>query len=142
MHDGPVTTVGLMREGRLRVHRADVFASELQQLRDGPVEIRITRRQATRSATMNAYYWTACVGRVASEMHQTPIAVHTVATQILIPQSVALVDRHGGVRGEYVIGGSTSKLTREQFRDYLTAFKRWVTEDLNMRVPDFEERSA
>jgi len=137
-HDGPVFGRGLVRQGRLRIDQANVFAAQLQQLRDGVVEIAIARKRATRSQQANRFYWGQCVAPVAEHTGYTANEIHELAKQMFLPKRLAVADTHGEVRGEFVIGASTTRLTTLEFSEFIEAFRAWAAETLDVQIPPAE----
>lgn len=134
-HDGPVFGRGIVRNGRLRIEQSNVFAAQLQSLRDGVVEIQIERKRATRSQQANRYWWGVCVALVSEHTGYTPDEVHELAKHMFLPKRLAVADGNGEVLGEFVIGGSTTKLTTAAFADFVDAFRKWAGESLGVVIP-------
>lgn len=135
-HDGPVFGNGVVKDGRLRILRSDVFAAQLATLRDGAVEIAISRKRATRSQEQNAWYWSCLVGLVAEHTGYSPNEIHEVYKAKFLPKRLAMCDGNGEIKGEFVIGGTTAKLTTVQFSDYCEEIRAWAAQDLGVHIPD------
>ncbi len=129
---------GMMRRGRLRLLRAEVLSAQLAMLRNGPVEITIRRRFATRSQAQNNFYWVALVQPIADHTGYPPSVVHQLLKAKFLPRTVAVHDRNGTIQGEYVLGGTTRTLTVGEFADYCRAIETWVTEELGFAIPSPE----
>jgi hypothetical protein len=134
--DGPIIGSGLVRGGRLRIVRSDVFAAGLAALRDGPVEIRIERQRATRSTEQNGWYWSCLVGLVAEHTGYTPDEIHEIYKAKFLPKRLAIADGNGEIRGEFVIGGTTARLSTSEFSEYCEAIRGWAAEALGVAIPD------
>jgi hypothetical protein len=137
--DGPVFGRGLMRQGRLRITQANVFAAQLQQLRDGVVEIAVARKRATRSQQANRYWWGVCVAAVADHTGYTPNEIHALAKQLFLPKRIAIADGHGEIRDEVVIGASTTRLTTLEFSEFIEAFRQWAADTLDVYIPPADQ---
>ena len=135
-HDGPVFGSVLVRNGRLRIARADVLASEIARLRDGVYQVTIGRRQASRSHQQNAWYWSCVVGAVAEHTGHSPGEIHEIYKAKFLPHRIALCDGNGEVMGDFVIGGTTTTLNTAQFADYCDNIRRWALEALGVSIPD------
>lgn len=135
-HDGPIFGSGTVRQGRLRIHRSDVFGAQLQTLRDGPVEIRVERKRATRSQDQNAWYWSCLVGMVAEHTGYTPDEIHEIYKAKFLPKHLTFADRNGEIHGEFVIGGTTTTLTTVQFSEFCEAIRQWAADTLDISIPD------
>lgn len=134
-NDGPIFGRGVVRNGRLRIEQSNVFAAQLQSLRDGVVEIQIERKRATRSQQANRFYWGVLVDLVASHTGYTPDEIHEIFKAKFLPKRLAVQDGNGEIKGEFVIGGTTTKLTTGEFSDYCRAIEQWATEDLGIMFP-------
>lgn len=133
--DGPIFGRGRMHAGRLRLEQANVFAAQLQTLRDGVVEIAIARQRATRSQQANRYWWGVCVALVAEHTGYTPHEIHELAKQMFLPKRLVVADRHGEVRDEVVIGASTTRLNTLEFSEFVEQFRLWAAETLGVIIP-------
>lgn len=133
--DGPIFGAGIVRKGRLRIVRSDVFAAQLSELRDGPVELRVSRQRATRSTSANARYWVGIVAPIAEHTGYSPEEIHEILKAKFLPKRLAVQDGNGEIRGEFVIGGTTTTLTPADFSEYCDRAERWAAEDLGVRFP-------
>jgi hypothetical protein len=130
--EGPVIGRGRMRDGRLRIEQANRLAAELQQLRNGVVEITIARQRVTRSEAANAFYWASLVDRLAHRTLYTPRQIHELFKVRFLPLRLAVPNRCGEVQAEVVIGGTTRGLSPVRFADYCQAIEAWLTDDLGL----------
>ena len=129
---------GEVRRGKLTIRQSDVLSAQLSRLRDGPVEIRITRKRATRSQQQNRYYWGVVVALIAEHTGYTAEETHTVLKQRFLPKRLAMANRNGEIVGEYVIGGSTAALSLGEFTDYLEQIKDFALTELDVAIPNAE----
>jgi hypothetical protein len=134
--DGPVHGVGIVRNGRLQIVRSNVFSAQLSMLRDGPVDISVGRQKATRSQVQNSWYWSCLVGMVADHTGYSPQEIHEIYKGKFLPKTLALQDGNGEIKGEFVIGGTTTKLTPEEFAEYCDRIRQWAAETLDVNIPD------
>ncbi len=130
-----VSTLGEIRRGKLCVKGADYFSARLARFRDGPVEITVERKHATRSTNQNAWYWSQVVGLVAEHTGYTPDEIHEIYKAKFIPKELAIADGNGEVVMEVVIGGSSAKLDTAQFSDYCERIREWAA-TLGVVIPD------
>jgi NinB protein len=134
-----VLCAGEVRRGRLRVLRANHCSAQLGTLREGPVEITIRRRYATRSQEQNRFYWGVLVDTLAQAMAGegwTEDDTHKFLKAQFLPKRLAAIDRNGRIHGEYVVGGSTRRLTVGEFADYLRAIETWMVDELGLVLPE------
>jgi hypothetical protein len=64
-----------------------------------------------------------------------------------LPKHLSVPNQNGEIVGEFVIGGSTTKLNKLEFGEYCDSIVRWAAEDLGLVIPDpdpawREKRSA
>ena len=129
---------GTVKGGRLKITVIPAIAS----LPDGPVELVVSRRKATRSAQANAYYW----GVVLEALHRLtgyePDELHDICKAKFLPKRVAFCDGNGEVVGDYVVGGTTTRLSTNEFYDYVERIRRWAADELNCPIPSPHEDAA
>ena len=127
-----VEWIGQMVKGNLQIHNREQFMDALSQLKDGVVIISVSDR-STRSGAQNRYYWSVVVrllsettGYEAEEMHEV----------LKLKFNRKTVD----VAGEEMdIGGTTTKMTTEQFNEYIGQIQRWAAQELGCIIPDPHE---
>jgi hypothetical protein len=130
-----VTTATLVR-GRLKLRNWNRVASELQAMRDCELLVTITRNRATRSLAQNRWYWGCLVGLVAEHTGYTADEIHEIYKGKFLPKRLAMADGHGEIFGEFVIGGSTTRLNTEQFSAYCESIREWAADELGVVIPD------
>lgn len=135
-HDGPIFGVVRVREGRWKVLHANLFADQASRLRDGLYELRVERKRATRSVDQNAWYWACVVGLVAEHTGYTPDEIHEIYKAKFIPKRLAVANGNGEIKGEFVIGGTTTSLTTVEFSEYCEAIRQWAAQELEVVIPD------
>lgn len=138
MATGPVVCSAFVESGRLKVRNKHFLETALSALRDGEYELRIDRKRATRSEQQNRYWWGVCVELVSEHTGYTPEEVHEFAKQTFLPKKLAMADGNGEIVGECVIGGSTTKLDKIQFGEFVERFRQWAAETLDIVIPDPE----
>ncbi len=124
--DGPIYASGTVRNGRLKLHQSNRLSGELSDLRDGPVEIEIKRKPATRNISQNSLYWVGVVAPLAEHTGYSSDEMHEILKAKFLPKHVAVSDKNGEIVGEFVIGGSTTKLTKADFSRYLDDIAVWA----------------
>ena len=127
---------GVVTAGRLKVRNWSGLTRALARFRDGEVVITIARRRATRSAQANAYYWSQVVGLVADHTGHTPDEIHEIYKAKFLPKRLSFADGNGVVVGEFVIGGTTTRLTKTEFYEYVEQIRLWAAEELGVVIPD------
>lgn len=130
------TLTARLTKGKLCVRAWSRLAEVLKHWRDGEYTITIERKHANRSQKQNAYWWGVCVRLVSEHTGYDPDDVHELAKHMFLPKHLAVADGNGEVVGEYVLGGSTSKLNTLEFGEFIERFRRWAAETLDVAIPD------
>jgi hypothetical protein len=136
------TLTATVREGKLEI--SDKAKAEMRQAlaawKDGPVIVEVSRRVARRSAEQNAYWWAVCVDRVHQKLKDqgwTPEDVHDYAKAICLDKADAARGINGKLLGEdYVIGGSTAKLNKLEFSEFVERWRQHAAEKFSVEIPD------
>ncbi len=114
------------------------MASVLSRWRDGDVVVSIAPRRATRSQQQNRWYWGVVVEMLSDHTGYTPDEIHDVLKAKFLPKRLAVSDGNGEIRGEFVIGGSSRQLDKNEFAEFCESVRRWAAEDLGVVIPDPE----
>jgi len=126
-----------MRRGKLQVSVTKDFTAQLKTFRDGPVTVRIERKRASRSQAQNRLYWGVYVDALSQHTGHTPDEIHDLLKAKFLPKKLAVCNGNGEVVGEYVLGGSTTKLDVLEFGAYLDAIREWAL-SLSCVLPEKE----
>jgi hypothetical protein len=122
-----------------KLHVAPSMRSAMQEALlvwpDGPVTLTVEREVATRSVQANAYYWAVVLKALADHTGYTPDELHEICKVKFLPKDVALKRGNGKVLAEFVIGGSTVRLSTVEFYDYVEQVRQWAFEALDVDVP-------
>lgn len=130
------TASGFVKDGELVIRNQRGWRRALAAFRRCEVVVTIECRHATRSVNQNAWYWAQVVGLVAEHTGHTPDEIHEIYKAMFLPKQLAIVDGNGEIQGEYVIGGSTTKLNRLQFGEFCEQARKWAAETLSVDIPD------
>jgi len=131
-----VMTTGRVEGGKLHVRRQAWLKDRIAHMKDGEVTVTVARKHATRSGDQNAYWWGVCVHLVSEHTGYDPDEVHQLAKQMFLPKALAVPNGNGEIVGEYVIGGTTTTLTKIEFGEFVERFRRWAAETLDVNIPD------
>lgn len=88
-------------------------------------------RQLLRTLPQNKLYWPVYVGIVADHLGYFPDELHEEYKLMFNPQDSKLIP------GEKV-GGSTKKMTRKQFSEYLEKIRIWAMIEHGIDLPEAE----
>lgn len=141
MRDEIVTTAET-RKGRLKIRNWNRVSSEIARSRDGEWTITFRRARATRSRSQNAWYWGCVVGFVAEHTGYTAEEIHEIYKAKFLPKTLAFADGNGEVLGEFVIGGSTTRLNTVEFSEFCERIREWAADSLGVVIPDPQEVAA
>lgn len=133
-----IVTTGYVRSGRLDIRRKKDMQAALQRMHDCEVLITITPRKAARSQPQNRWYWGVIVELISEHTGYTPDEIHEVLKAKFLPKRLAVSDDNGEIKGEFVIGGTTTRLNKIEFGEYCESIRRWAAEDLGVVIPDPE----
>lgn len=136
MSTEPIERSCLVKDGALHVRNRTRLLEQIGELSDGEYVLRIERRRATRSIEQNKYWWSVCVELVSEHTGYTPDEVHELAKQMFLPKKLAVSKGNGVIVGEAVLGGSTTKLNKVEFYDFVERYRQWAREDLGVVIPD------
>ncbi len=117
--------------------RFDDAVAALDDRRDYEVVIR--RLHANRSQQSNRYYWAVVVALLSEHTGYTPDETHELLKMQFIPKRLAFLDGNGEVKGEFVVGGSTRKMTTAEFQSYIESIRVWAAQELSVVIPDPNE---
>ena len=106
------------------------------------VEVIIRKRRSKRSDRQNAWYWSQILELLSERTGHTPDELHEYCKARFIPKRLAICDGNGVVIDDRVVGGSTTKLNREQMADFCEEIRRWAAEDLGLVIPDPDPTGA
>jgi hypothetical protein len=123
---------GVLKMGSVNTKRIAAF---LKKRRDCEVVITIERRHATRSVVQNAWYWSGVLGTLSTHTGYTVDEMHELMKAKFLPKKLALVDGNGVIQDDFIIGGSTTKLNKIEFGDYIEAIRQWAAETLDVNIP-------
>jgi hypothetical protein len=136
-----IVTTGRIESGRLEIHNRERFVDAIKAARDGPVIVTIERAHATRSASQNAYYHGVVVKLISEHTGYSPKETHELLKALHLPRDLASDGRNGVLMGaeQYVLGGSTAKLNKVEFGEFVEAVRRWAAEEIGLAIPDPQE---
>src|SRR5262252_1564389 len=135
--DVKVVVTGYTDDGKLHISppQRHMLQEAVLVWPNGPVSIVVERRHATRSVQANAYYWGVVVKALSDYTGSTPDEMHDILKMKFLPKDVCIAAPNGEVIGEFVIGGSTARLTTLEFYDYVEQIRGWSFEQLDVDIP-------
>lgn len=130
-----VITSAYVKDGKLTVRNRQHLLETIARWKDGECIVTVERAHATRSKAQNDYYFSVVVERVAEHWKKSPKETHEILKAVYLPHEMALKGLNGTLMKGYVIGGSTAKLDKLQFMDYLEAIVMHFAEH-GLVIPD------
>lgn len=137
MSGWPIVLPVRLAGGKLQMS-AQRLADALRGRKDGELRLILERVTATRSLQANKFYWGVIVETLSEHTGYEPDEMHEILKSKFLPKKLAVADGNGEIVGEFVIGGSTTKLDKAAFADYLRKIQQWAAEDLGVVIPDAE----
>lgn len=122
--------------GKLHIRNKRKFDELIATWRDCPAIVTVERAHATRSKAQNDYYHSVVVPRVAAALRMDPKFAHEILKAQFLPHEAAQRGTNGRLMNGLVIGGSTTRLNKLEFIDYLEAIVMWSAETLKIYIPD------
>lgn len=130
---------GYLRSGRIELDDRFAFNTLLRNRPDGRVLVKVG--PPNRSEQANAYYWHV-LGLIAGHTGESEDDLHEYFKVKFISKRVALCDGNGEVKDDVVIGGSTAKLDRQTFFDYVENVRHFALIELRVETPDPDPKLA
>lgn len=119
--------IGYIQNGKLIPQDKNKLLEMLKKSEGKWFELNINRRD--RSNSQNRYYWGVIIRTVSEDTGQDGDTVHEyLKTQFLRKQIVFN-------KKEYIVVGSTSDLTTEEFETYAEKCRQHVGEILGIQIP-------
>ncbi len=131
-----VVGTGRVKAGRLFIDHRRHFDQQVRAMPERwTLEVLVRRLRATRSPEANRYYGGVVLAALSAHTGYTVDELHDLMKMKFLPRALALNDGNGEVKGEYVLGGSTRKLTTGEFHAYVEQVRQFAAE-LDCVVPD------
>lgn len=126
-----------LRSGVVTIKHRRHMDESLKRWKDCDLVVTFERQHATRSKAQNDYYYSVVVARIADKWKKNVKDTHEVLKALHLPHDLALNGTNGVLMNGYVIGGSTSRLDKLRFIEYLERIVGWAAEQpLYLPIPD------
>ena len=130
------TFQGSIEKGHKLDFPRDRFKRCLLAFNEGQlVTITIAVSHKDRSLSQNSYYWGVVIQYISDFTGYEPNELHDELKRKFNPQASRLTN------GE-TYGGSTTKLSTGEFKDYVERIVRWAAMELHVFIPDPNEVEA
>jgi hypothetical protein len=135
-------TSARLEKGVLTIRNRRQMDEALKRWQDCNCIVTIERAHATRSKAQNDYYHSVVVARIADKFKRDPKEMHEILKAVHLPHAKAQRGENGTLMNGYVIGGSTTKLNKLEFIEYLETIVQWAAErDIVIPDPDPDWRA-
>lgn len=137
-----LATFGRVEGGKLFISKRQDFDQAIARWKDCRVSVVVERLHATRSKAQNDFYWSVVVARIAGhwaakmKRNVSPEEVHELLKAQFIPPDKAQRGENGTLINGLVIGGTTTKLNKLEFIEYLESIVGWAAEKFDLYIPD------
>lgn len=135
----PIWMGGYKEGNKITFDDTFAFSTMLRSRPDSRVLVRVG--PPNRSDQANAYYWHV-LGLIEEHTGHDSDELHEYFKQKFIPKRVAICDGNGEVKDDAVVGGSTAKMNRSDFYDYVEAVRHFALVELNVETPDPDPKLA
>lgn len=127
---------GRVDDGKLKIRGRRMFDEALSSWKDCEVSVTIEKKHATRSQQQSRYYFGVVLALIAEHTGYTVDELHEWAKAKFLPKHLALTDGNGTIVDEHIVGGSTTKLNKLEFGEYVEEIRRFAAESLDINIPD------
>jgi hypothetical protein len=132
----PIQCGARITSGKLRVYSRRQFDKLIAALPDCECILTLEKAHATRSRPQNDYYFAVVVDRIAAKWKKPTKDAHELLKAQFLPHDLAAKGLNGTLINGLVIGGSTAKLNKLQFIEYLETIVGWAAEKWDLYIPD------
>lgn len=115
-------------DGKIKFYEQQLLSEHLKTLNDGEAIFRPLRKN--RSLNQNDYYWGVVLSLLEKETGNDQDAIHEFIKDRFL--SKRQVEFNGQ---EFVVSGSTRKLTTAEFEELMEKVRAWAQIDLNINIP-------
>lgn len=142
-----VETTGRMTLGKLGMRNRARFLLELSRMRDGEVEVVVSRKHAIRTLRANNYYWGVIVEVLSEHTGYTPDEIHDYCKRHFLPREHArddlvIINTNGEQVETFCQGAlTTTRLNKVDFYEFCERIRVWAEQDVLLLIPTPQEAS-
>lgn len=116
------------------------FDAAMRRFPDGAVVVEVKTPKAKRSNQANRLYWAGYVQPIAEHTGYDKLAIHSYLKKRFLPnQHLMIQNAAGEIIDETDIEPTTTKLSKQDFADYLAAIQAWAVSELGVDVGSNQE---
>lgn len=131
-----VTTLAELVGGTLRIRNQRKFDRALLLMPDGEVILTVRTKTAKRSNAQNRYYFGVVLAMMAEETGHDVEDLHDDMCARFMTRTLYYTNAQTGEMEERVIPGRTSKLSVNDFYEFVKKVRRFAAEFLCLSIPD------
>lgn len=122
---------GKVKNGKLKLDNPQGYLVTLSRLEGQDIELTIKKQRQVRSLQQNAYYWSVVVAILADYFGYEPDELHDELKLKFNP-------KHSKIDYDKTYGGTTTKMSTQEFSDYIDRVIRWASLEYNIVIPTAE----
>lgn len=132
-----VQHTAFLKDGRVHIRHRKLFDKLCAQFREGAeLLVTVERVTATRSPEANRFYWAGLVTPIAEATGHTKNEMHEILKRMFLPHVVLVPGKGGVIVAEFQLGGSTRKLDKNEFYEYMEEIRAWASTELGLVFPE------
>ena len=112
-----------IESGKLENFDRESFEKKLTKFKDGDVSLLVQDTPVIRSPEANAYYWAHVIKLWVEHTGYKPLEMHETFKSLYNPVVVFKVDIKKGLRESHTTGGTTTKMTKRRFWEFIQDVK-------------------
>jgi hypothetical protein len=115
-----------IKGGVMTLQNKSGFSNYLRGLKNGLYEVVVRKIQNTRSLQQNSYLWGVVYQLISDDTGMTPEEVHDFCKVMFLKKRV----------GRFMTLGSTAKLSKLAFIEYVESVSMWAAQELGIVIPE------
>lgn len=129
---------GIKRGGRIEWDDASGFTDELQMMKDGSVIVRVelATPKVIRTLKLLRYYFGHVIRLMAEDQQVDKDYMHDLMCDRFLKHTVHIVNKRTGEMHEREVAGRSSKLTSDEFWEFILKVRLFAAEFLNIETRD------
>jgi hypothetical protein len=133
-----VAATGVLHGGKLRLDDKLGFAADIAGMKDGSIVLTVVHgtEKAIRSTRANRYYYGVVLKAIKGETGQDLDDIHDFMCQRFLTRRMFLVNNRSGEVEEGEVAGRSSKLSPDDFFEFVEKVRLFATEFFGIRIED------
>lgn len=120
---------GTVEKGKLALDRPDRYLVQLSALNGKKVELILRKRRSQRSLRQNSFYWGVVIEILSEHFGYEPEEMHEAL-------KFRFLKIRNDVSPNLVSVKSTTRLSTDEFKDYVNRIVRWAAQEYSVFIPD------